>query len=129
MAAGVTEAGLLTTPAARSMSAPDPARHVNLANGAVVSGGTIVDHGDGFTFNSDGSGVAYKGPLELTEDSASLTINQGITVRKPAVPHAGHDRHKRRERQPPVRSPRPGQTLDNVTINIGNATTADHIQP
>ena len=133
-ATGVTEAGLLdNTGGTLDVGTGTQLGTVNLANGAVVSGGTIVDHGNGFTFNSDGtfSGVTYKGPLELTEDSASLTINQGITVTGTggALPGTidinGASDSLLFANQPPG----PGQTLDNVTINIGNATTADHIQP
>ena len=133
-ATGVTEAGLLdNTGSTLDVGTGTQLGTVNLANGAMVSGGTIADNGNGFTFNSDGtfSGVTYQGPLELTEDSASLTINQGITVTGTggAQPGTIDVTGKSDSLLFANQSPGPGQTLDNVTINIGNATAADHIQP
>ncbi len=132
-ATGVTEAGLLdNTGTTLNVGTATELGTVNLADGAVVSGGTIIDHGNGFTFNSDGtfSGVTYRGPLELTEDSASLTINQGITVTGTAGAQPGtiDVTGKSDSLVFANQSPAAGQTLDNVTINIGNAV-ADSLVP
>jgi hypothetical protein len=133
-ATGVTEVGLLdNTGDTLDVGTGTQLGTVNLAHGAMVSGGTIADNGNGFTFNSDGtfSGVTYQGPLELTEDSASLTINQGITVtgtggaQPGTIDVTGKSDSLLFTNQPPVL----GQTLDNVTINIGNASGVDNLVP
>jgi hypothetical protein len=56
---------------------------VTLANTGVVSGGTIVDHGNGFSYsqaNGRFDGVTYQGPLNIADYGGQLSITNGLTV-------------------------------------------------
>ncbi len=124
-AVGITEAGLLDNTGA-TLNVGTELGTPTLTSGGVVSGGTIVDGGGGFAFSGGTlSDVTYQGPLELVNPGEQAVISNGLTV-------TGTDGSS------------PGmidltgagasldfattETLDNVTVNIGNATAADVLQ-
>ena len=120
-AGGITEAGLIDNTGATLAvgSSGTLLTAISLISTGTVSGGTIVDaNGDGFAFNGGTlEGVTYQGPLDLINPGDGVTIANGLTVTGTLG-------------SPPGTIDLTGtaatldlaatQTLDNVTLNIGN---------
>jgi Hint domain len=124
---GITEVGLLDNSGATlNVGSGTQLGTITLTTGGVVSGGTIVDQGGGFVFSGGTlSNVTYQGPLELTKQGAQAIISNGVTVMGIGgslpgtidLTGAGASLNFAT-----------AETLDNATVNIGNATSADLLQ-
>ena len=119
-AVGITEAGVLDNTGA-TLNVGTELGTPTLTSGGVVSGGTIVDGGGGFAFSGGTlSDVTYQGPLELMNPDEQAVISNGLIVTDGSLPGtidltgAGASLD--------FATP---ETLADVTVNIGNATTAD----
>jgi hypothetical protein len=124
---GITEAGLLdNTGGTLNAGSGTQLVTVTLTSGGMVGGGTIVDQGGGFVFSGGTlNNVTYQGPLELTNQAAQAIISNGLAVTGTGgslpgtidLTGAGASLNFATT-----------ETLDNVTVNIGNATSADVLQ-
>ena len=118
-ATNVTFAGALdNTDATLNVGTGTELGTVNLANAAVVSGGTIVDHGNGFTFNRNGTfnDVTYEGPLEISSSEGLLNITNGLTVT--GAGGSGPGTIDLTEGNYAILNFEGAQTIDNATINL-----------
>ena len=108
----IAEAGLIdNTGATLAVGNGTTLGTVSLISGGTISGGTILDDGDGFVFNGGTlSGVIYQGPLELINPGDHVTIANGLTAT--VIDLTG---------SAATLDLAATQTLDNVTLNIGNA--------
>jgi hypothetical protein len=87
----------------------------------VINGGTIVDAGDGFIFEGGAlNGVTYRGTLDLssTAYNPQLTITGGLTVTGAGGTGPGVIQDTGAGSTLIFQN---SQTIDNATINIGNA--------
>ena len=119
----ITEAGLIdNTGATLAVGSSGTLGTINLISGGTVSGGAIVDaNGDGFAFNGGTlDGVIYQGPLELINPGDGVTIANGLTVTGTDGSSPGMIDLAGAAATLDLAG---SQTLDNVTLNIGNAST------
>ena len=126
-ATGVTEQGLLdNTGATLDVGSGTQLGTVTLVNGGTISRGTIVDQGGGFAFSGGTlSDVTYQGPLELMNPGEQATISNGLTVTGTGGSSPGTIDLTGAGASLDFATT---ETLDNVTMNIGNATAADVLQ-
>ena len=126
-ASGVTEAGLLDNAAATlTVGAGAELGTVTLTSGGVVSGGTLVDQGGGFLFSGGTlNDVTYQGSLELANQGAQAIIRNGLTVTGTGGSLPGTIDLTGSGASLDFATT---ETLDNVTVNIGNSATADVFQ-
>ena len=94
---------------------------------------TVIPNGD-FTIvspNASLQNVTFEGQLDVTGDYTSLTIYQGVTATDSSGTQPGTMDITGQQDTLIFADQYPGttQTLDNVTLNIGNSTIADTMQP
>ncbi len=93
---------------------------VTLAGSGTIVGGTIVDQGSGLKFQSGIlSGVTYDGTMDLSPNSSSVYITNGLTVTGVNGTGAGSINLTGTSDNIYFEGT---QTFDNATINLGNAT-------
>jgi len=102
----------------------------NLSNATVAANGNfIIEPG-----NASLQNVVFQGPLAVTTDSTNLTINQAVSFtdvsgsQPGTIAITGQSDTVFFTNQFPVFSAA-GQTLDNITVNIGNAVGVDRLEP
>jgi hypothetical protein len=116
---GVTVAGILNnTGTTLNVGNGTSLGLINLANGGLINGGTISDHGNGFSFNRNGTfnAVIYQGTLNIATGNGRLNVTNGLTVTGTSGTGAGFiNLTQGNDAQLNFIG---SQTVDNATINL-----------
>ena len=92
---------------------------LTLASSGTIENGTIVDPGSGIAFAGGTlSGVTYDGTMNLSTTSSSVTITNGLTLA--GINGTGTGTINLTGQSTDIYA-EGGQTLNNATLNIGNA--------
>lgn len=98
---------------------------VNLANGGLINGGTIVDQDNGFSFNRNGTfnAVIYQGAVNIATANGRLNITNGLTVT--GTSGLGPGLINLTEGNDAQLNFIGSQTIDNATINLSGTDSTN----
>ncbi len=125
-ASGISMAGILdNTGTTLNVGNGTSLGSVNLVNGGLINGGTIIDHGNGFSFNRNGTfnAVVYQGTLNIATNNGRLNVTNGLTVTGTSGAGAGFINLT--EGNDAQLNFIGSQTIDNATINLSGTDSTN----